>query len=183
MATPLTLTSFRRPSRRCRAGRVDASSSSLPGYRNPQGASKAAAARHGPQMLAPHSARWKELFSGGNGQAPARLDHAASPPASRTDPEHRTAGGVTPASRLPARAEDFTRTRPAPMSPAVKPSAQPTMVRTQYLPPCLRRSEPVTPNGATGFCVPVRAVRGPLAEGFGPAVGQFRQPVAVRISF
>jgi hypothetical protein len=51
--------------------------------------------------------------------------HHPTPPAAHTDPERRTAGGVTSASRLPARAEDFTRTRPAPMSPAVKPSAQP----------------------------------------------------------
>ena len=36
----------------------------------------------------------------------------------------RTTAGVTPANDQPARAEDFTRTRPAPMSPAVKPSAQ-----------------------------------------------------------
>src|SRR6185437_2273534 len=35
-------------------------------------------------------------------------------PKSRTGPERRTAAGVTCASRLPARAEDFTRTRPAP---------------------------------------------------------------------
>src|SRR5580693_4540687 len=44
---------------------------------------------------------------------------------------------------------------------SVKPSAQPTLVRTQHLPPCFRRSEPVSSDGGTGFCVPLRAARGP----------------------
>jgi hypothetical protein len=44
---------------------------------------------------------------------------------------------------------------------SVKPSAQPTLVRTQHLPLCFRRSKPVTPDGGAGFCVPLRAVRGP----------------------
>src|SRR5580700_8483919 len=44
-------------------------------------------------------------------------------------------GGVTPASRLPARAENFTRTRPSPMRKAVKPSARPTVGSDQTLPP------------------------------------------------
>src|ERR1700678_1661856 len=55
---------------------------------------------------------------------------------------------------------------------SVKPSAQPTLVRTQHLPLYFRRSEPVSPDGDTGFCVPVRAVRRPLRAGFGPAGGQ-----------
>src|SRR5580692_8128851 len=44
--------------------------------------------------------------------------HHPTPPQARTDPERRTTNGVTPASSPPARAEDFTRTRPAPMSTA-----------------------------------------------------------------
>src|SRR5580698_7793688 len=43
----------------------------------------------------------------------------------------------------------------------VKPSAQPTLVRTQHLPLCFRRSEPVSLDDGTGFCVPLRAVREP----------------------
>jgi hypothetical protein len=73
-------------------------------------------------------------------------------PQARTDPKRRTAGGVTPASRLPARAEDFTRTRPAPMSTAVKPSADPTLVRTRHLPLLLARGSAAietTPSAAT----------------------------------
>jgi hypothetical protein len=57
---------------------------------------------------------------------------------------------------------------------AEKPSAQPTLVRTQHLPRCFRRSKPVSLDGGTGFCVPLRAVRGPLVKVFGPAVGQIR---------
>jgi hypothetical protein len=34
---------------------------------------------------------------------------------------------------------------------AVKPSAQPTLVRTQHLPHCFRRSKPVSLDGGTGF--------------------------------
>jgi len=37
---------------------------------------------------------------------------------------------------------------------SVKPSAQPTLVRTQHLPRYFRRSKPVSPDGDIGFCVP-----------------------------
>src|SRR6266481_2368510 len=46
--------------------------------------------------------------------------HHPTHPQARTDPKRRTTDGLTPASSPPARAEDFTRTRPAPMSTAVK---------------------------------------------------------------
>ena len=55
---------------------------------------------------------------------------------------------------------------------AAKPSAQPTLVRTQHLPRYFSRSKPVSPDGGAGFCAPLRAVYGPLAKDFGPAVGQ-----------
>jgi hypothetical protein len=50
---------------------------------------------------------------------------------------------------------------------SVKPSAQPTLVRTQHLPRYFRRSEPVSPDGGTGFCVPQGAVHGPLVKVLG----------------
>jgi len=52
---------------------------------------------------------------------------------------------------------------------------------TQHLPPHFRSSKPVSSCDDTGFCVPVRAVRGPLVKVFGPAAGQIRRVVAVRI--
>src|ERR1700728_4323666 len=57
---------------------------------------------------------------------------------------------------------------------SVKPSAQPTLVRTQHLPPCFLRSEPVSSDGGTGFGVSGEAVYGPLVNVCGPAVGQIR---------
>ena len=76
--------------------------------------------------------------------------HHPTHPQARTDPERRTTDGVTPAGSPPARAEDFTRTRPAPMSTAVKPSAQPTLVRTQHLPPPAKTAPWLRKRGPAG---------------------------------
>jgi hypothetical protein len=45
---------------------------------------------------------------------------------------------------------------------------------TQHLPQHFRRSKPMTSDGVTGFCVPERAVYGPLMKVCGPAVGRTR---------
>jgi hypothetical protein len=47
---------------------------------------------------------------------------------------------------------------------SVKPSAQPTLVRTQHLPLYFRSSKPVTSDGVTGFCVPKGAVPQTVGE-------------------
>ena len=75
------------------------------------------------------------------------------PPQARTDPERRTTDGVTPASSPPARLEDFTRTRPAPMSTAVKQAADLTSVYVAALDwprpaRCLGRSWVTTASSA-----------------------------------
>jgi hypothetical protein len=54
---------------------------------------------------------------------------------------------------------------------AVKPSAQPTLVRTQHLPPYFRRSKPVTPDGVTGFRVPKGAVPQTVGEALWASCG------------
>ena len=50
------------------------------------------------------------------------------------------------------------------LASSVKPSASPSVVGIHHLPRYFRRSEPVSSDGGTGFCVPVRAVRGPLVK-------------------
>jgi hypothetical protein len=56
----------------------------------------------------------------------------------------------------------------------VKPSAQPTLVRTQHLPRKNPRSEPVTPDGVTGFSAQNERLRKPSALFCGLCVGQVR---------
>ena len=109
-----------------------------------------------------------------------------TPPRARTDPERRTTDGVTPASSPPARLENFTRTRPAPMSTAVKPSAQPTLVRTQHLPPPAKTARSLRKRGPAGrfllvpLCVMVCRRRSWRSDRYGQIADSVRAEGAVR---
>src|SRR5438477_773717 len=79
----------------------------------------------------------------------------------RQHPERRTAGGVTPASSQPAHAEDFTRTRPAPMSTAVKETVPALFLDTPALQHVLRQlsggPRPVRVSMSEVVCTDVRS--------------------------
>ena len=117
-----------------------------------------------------------------NGQPATIQPH----PQARTDLKRRTTDGVTPASSPPARAEDFTRTRPAPMSMAVKPSAQPTLVRTQHLPPPAKTARWLRKRGPAGRfllvppCVMVCRHRSSCSDSYGHMADSVRAEGAVR---